>query len=149
MSSIRYRPPNPISIETEQYGLYGQLRLSPLAGLSLVGGGRMTWWDTTTIPTSAQLVRGSPSIYSFDGRFTPYAGLVWDVTSDLNVYASYADSFTPQAPVAGRSRPDGRAIEPLTGQQYEAGTKLSLMEDKLLLSAAVYHAVEPAVQRSQ
>jgi outer membrane receptor for ferric coprogen and ferric-rhodotorulic acid len=128
--------------ETEQYGLYGQLRLSPLAGLSLVGGGRMTWWDTTTVPTSAALVRGSPSIYSFDGRFTPYAGLVWDVTSDLNVYASYADSFTPQAPVAGRARPDGRAIDPLTGQQYEAGTKLSLMNDKLLLSAAVYQITQ-------
>ncbi len=128
--------------ETEQYGLYGQLRLSPVAGLTLVGGGRMTWWDTTTTPISAQLVRGTPSSYSFDDRFTPYAGIVWDVTDDLNLYASYADSFTPQAPPVDRIRPDGRAIDPLIGEQYEAGTKLSLMDKRLLLSAAVYQITQ-------
>ncbi|MFD1036018.1 TonB-dependent siderophore receptor [Sphingomonas hankookensis] len=128
--------------DVEQYGLYGQMRLSPLAGLTLVGGGRMTWWDTTVTLTSAQLVRGAPSTYSFDERFTPYAGVVWDVTDDLNLYASYADSFTPQAPVGGRVRPDGRKLEPLIGDQYEAGTKLSLMNKRLLLSAAVYQITQ-------
>jgi outer membrane receptor for ferric coprogen and ferric-rhodotorulic acid len=128
--------------DVEQYGLYGQLRLSPLAGLTLVGGGRMTWWDTTITLISAQLVRGLPSTYSFDERFTPYAGVVWDVTRDLNLYASYADSFTPQAPVGGRIRPDGRALEPLIGEQYEAGSKLSLMDKRLLLSAAVYQITQ-------
>lgn len=128
--------------DVEQYGLYGQMRLSPLAGLTLVGGGRMTWWDTTVMLTSAQLVRGQPSTYSFDERFTPYAGVVWDVTDDLNLYASYADSFTPQAPVGGRIRPDGRALEPLIGDQYEAGSKLSLANKRLLLSAAVYQITQ-------
>ncbi|WP_230769873.1 TonB-dependent siderophore receptor [Sphingomonas sp. Leaf4] len=128
--------------ETEQYGIYGQTRLNLLKGLTLVGGGRMTWWDTTNVTTSAQLVRGLPSTYSFDGRFTPYAGVVWDVTPQLNVYASYADSFTPQPPPAGRFRPDGEAIEPLMGAQYEAGTKLSLMNDRLLLSTAVYQITQ-------
>ncbi|MDJ0277099.1 TonB-dependent siderophore receptor [Sphingomonas sp. 2R-10] len=128
--------------DVEQYGLYGQLRLSPFAGLTLVGGGRMTWWDTTITLTSAQLVRGTPSTYSFDERFTPYAGVVWDVTDDLNLYASYADSFTPQAPVGGRVRPDGRALDPLIGEQYEAGSKLSLMDKRLLLSAAVYQITQ-------
>ncbi|WP_430637127.1 TonB-dependent siderophore receptor [Sphingomonas hankookensis] len=64
------------------------------------------------------------------------------MTGDLNLYASYADSFTPQAPVAGRTRPDGRALEPLIGDQYEAGTKLSLMDKRLLLSAAVYQITQ-------
>lgn len=128
--------------DVEQYGLYGQLRLSPLAGLTLVGGGRMTWWDTTITLISGQLARGLPSTYSFDERFTPYAGVVWDVTRDLNLYASYADSFTPQAPVGGRIRPDGRALEPLIGEQYEAGSKLSLMDKRLLLSAAVYQITQ-------
>ena len=128
--------------DVEQYGLYGQMRLSPLAGLTLVGGGRMTWWDTTVTTTSAQLVRGAPTTYGFDERFTPYAGVVWDVTDDLNMYASYADSFTPQAPVGGRARPDGRRLEPLIGDQYEAGTKLSLMHKRLLLSAAVYQITQ-------
>jgi outer membrane receptor for ferric coprogen and ferric-rhodotorulic acid len=64
--------------------------------------------------------------------------VVWDVTPDLNIYASYADSFTPQANPVGRFRPDGKNADPLLGAQYEVGTKLSLANDRLLLSAAVY-----------
>lgn len=129
--------------DIEQYGLYGQMRLSPLTGLTLVGGGRMTWWDTTI--TTTRVATGSiplPSRYSFDERFTPYAGIVWDVTGDLNLYASYADSFTPQAPPAGRSLPGGGAVEPLIGEQYEVGSKLSLMDKRLLLSAALYQITQ-------
>lgn len=129
--------------EIEQYGLYGQMRLSPLAGLTLVGGGRMTWWDTTI--TTTRVATGTiplPGRYSFDERFTPYAGVVWDVTGDLNLYASYADSFTPQAPPAGRSLPGGGAVEPLIGEQYEVGSKLSLMDKRLLLSAALYQITQ-------
>ncbi|APR54368.1 TonB-dependent receptor [Sphingomonas koreensis] len=121
---------------TEQYGIYGQMRLSPVEGLTLVGGGRLTWWDTNNqvlLPTLGT-VTGS----SVEGRFTPYAGIVWDVTGNLNVYASYADSFTPQTGPSGRVRPDGEPVRPMTGKQFEAGTKLSLAGDRLLLSLAGY-----------
>jgi len=120
----------------KQYGLYGQTRISPVEGLTLVGGGRFTWWQTedqVLLPTL-----GPVTGYKIKGRFTPYGGIVWDVSGQWNLYASYADSFTPQAAPAGRSRPDGKQVEPLLGAQYEVGTKLSLMNDKLLLSAAVY-----------
>lgn len=127
--------------EVEQYGLYGQTRLSPFNGLTLVGGGRLTWWETE-ITAIAPSPAGLATRYSYENRFTPYAGLVWDVTSDWNIYASYADSFTPQAPPANRRRPDGEPIEPLIGDQYEVGTKLSLMEDRLLLSLAGYQITQ-------
>lgn len=120
----------------EQYGAYGQLRLQPVQGLTLVGGGRLTWWEQTIdtlLPTPAV---GQPQ--NIDNRFTPYAGIVWDVTPTLNIYGSYADSFTPQGAPANRVRDDGGDVEPLIGSQYELGSKLSLMNDRLLLSAAVY-----------
>lgn len=119
-----------------QFGAYGQLRFNPVEGLTTIGGGRLTWWDTDT--QTLLPVLGKKGGYSIEARFTPYAGLVWDVTRDWNLYASYADSFSPQAAPAGRSRPDGKQIEPLLGAQYEVGTKLSLMDDRLLLSAAAY-----------
>jgi outer membrane receptor for ferric coprogen and ferric-rhodotorulic acid len=124
--------------EVDQQGVYGQLRLSPLAGLTLVGGGRLTWWETrstTLLPTLRE-----PTGYAVNGRFTPYAGIVWDVTSDLNLYASYADSFTPQT--SSLPRADGAPIEPLIGAQYEAGSKLALFGDTLLLSAAAYQITQ-------
>ncbi|SFP60808.1 TonB-dependent siderophore receptor [Sphingomonas rubra] len=123
----------------EQYGLYGQLRLSPVEGLTLVGGGRSTWWssDLDTLNRLTGDATGR-SQYGYDARFTPYGAVLFDATDNLNFYASYADSFTPQAPPANRSRPDGRQIEPLIGDQIEAGSKLSLMNDRLLLSVAAY-----------
>jgi len=127
----------------EQYGLYGQLRLKPAAGLTLIGGGRLTWWEQETLTLLP--VRATPypiGRTSVDAQFTPYAGVVWDVTSDLNLYASYADSFTPQSAPAGRLRPDRRPVDPLIGDQYEVGSKLSLMNDRLLLSAAVYQITQ-------
>jgi len=119
-----------------QFGAYGQMRFSPVEGLTAIGGGRLTWWDTDTQTLLPTL--GRKGGYSIDARFTPYAGLVWDATREWNIYASYADSFTPQAAPAGRTRPDGQQVEPLVGAQYELGTKLSLMNDRLLLSAAAY-----------
>ncbi len=126
--------------DIEQYGIYGQMRLSPVAGLTLVGGGRMTWYDTdsrTLLP-----IPGASSGYTIENRFTPYAGIIWDVTRDLNLYASYADSFTPQAQPVGRQLAGGGRIQPLIGEQYEAGSKLSLMGDRLLLSAAAYQITQ-------
>ncbi|WP_394804768.1 TonB-dependent siderophore receptor [Sphingomonas agrestis] len=120
----------------EQYGLYGQLRLSPFAGLTITGGGRLTWWESNNqvlLPT-----RGNRTSQQIDGRFTPYVGVVWDATDNLNFYASYADSFSPQAAPAGRRKPDGSDVLPLIGAQFEGGTKLSLMNDKLLVSLAAY-----------
>lgn len=126
--------------EVEQYGIYGQTRLSPLPGLTLIGGGRLTWYDTdsqTLLPAV-----GMRTGYTIENRFTPYAGIVWDVTRDLNLYASYADSFTPQAQPVGRQRGDGEGIEPMIGEQFEVGSKLSLMNNRLLLSAAAYQITQ-------
>lgn len=120
----------------EQWGMYGQLRFSPFQDFTLVGGGRLTWWENesqTILPAVLPRAR-----YSHEAQFTPYAGLVWDITSDLNLYASYADSFTPQGPSGVRRLPSGEPFKPLTGAQYEVGTKLSLFEDKLLLTLAGY-----------
>ncbi|MDP1028156.1 TonB-dependent siderophore receptor [Sphingomonas sp. KR1UV-12] len=128
------------STDVEQYGIYGQMRLSPIAGLTLIGGGRLTWYDTDT--QTLLPVRGIRTGYTIENRFTPYAGIVWDVTPALNLYASYADSFTPQAQPVGRQRADGDGIDPMVGDQYEAGSKLSLMNDRLLLALAAYQITQ-------
>jgi len=124
----------------EQYGLYGQLRLQPVAGLTLTGGGRLTWWEQTS-QTLLPALRPSTST-GIDAQFTPYAGIVWDITRSLNLYASYADSFTPQSAPAGRVLVGGGTVKPLVGDQYEVGSKLSLMDDRLLLSGAVYQITQ-------
>ncbi len=67
--------------------------------------------------------------------FTPYAGLVYDITDNLSAYASYTNIFKPQGNLRDR---EGRLLDPLEGKSYEAGVKALLLDGKLLATAAVY-----------
>lgn len=113
-----------------QYGVYGQTRLSLADRLTGVVGGRVAWvsydyQQFDLIPTG---------IYSVDAEFTPYLGLVYDLTQNWNLYGSFADVFQPQSAV----RANGEPLGPVTGRQLEAGVKGNLLDQRLLLSAAVY-----------
>lgn len=115
----------------EQYGVYGQLRLKLLDGLTLVPGGRLSWYenDVTNV-----LPGGDPSRISAKGRVTPYAGLVYDAGSRWTFYASYAETFAPQTGLTLERAP----LKPVTGKQVELGVKKGLFGDRLLLSATLY-----------
>lgn len=117
---------------TEQYGVYGQTRIKPLDGTTLVLGGRLSWWDYETV--NIYPTRGTPTGYSEKGEFTPYFGLVQDLASNVSAYVSYADIFTPQS----QRTADGKQIDPMSGRQLEGGIKTNVLDDRLLLSAAIY-----------
>ncbi len=68
-------------------------------------------------------------------QLVPRVGLTYDVTSDVVAYGSYSQSFKPQL---GYSTGTGRALNPETGQQWEAGVKMQLLDGRLNATAAVY-----------
>jgi outer membrane receptor for ferric coprogen and ferric-rhodotorulic acid len=70
-----------------------------------------------------------------DGEFTPYAGLVYDITNWMSLYASYADLFIPQTQL----RVTGEVIDPRVGKQYEAGAKAEFFERRLNASVALFN----------
>ncbi len=114
-----------------QYGVYGQARLKLADPFTLVLGGRLSWYENRVRPL---LPIGAVSRLEEKGRFIPYAGLVWDVSSDWTLYASYSDNFTPQSGL----QIDLTPLKPVTGKQYEGGIKGSLFDNRLLLSLALY-----------
>ncbi len=117
---------------TEQYGLYGQARIKPLDATTIVLGGRLSWWDYETTTTYPR--RTAPVGYDQKAEFTPYLGVVQDLTGNLSAYASYADIFTPQS----QRTVTNKQLDPMRGKQLEAGLKSNLLDDRLLLSAAIY-----------
>ncbi|MBK1697781.1 TonB-dependent siderophore receptor [Rhodovibrio salinarum] len=121
--------------ETDQYGLYGQVRIKPIDDLTLIGGGRSTWYqsETTDLLTSTQT--GEQDV---DAEFTPYAGVVYDLTETISPYVSYTEIFQPQSQVNA----SGQTLEPRQGSQYEAGVKASLLDGGLNASAAVFHLTD-------
>lgn len=112
----------------------GVARLKPIAPLSVIAGGRLTWWRQNSYSQDA----GSSRVWTPGIRekavFTPYAGLVLDITKTLSAYVSYASVFEPQT----QRTIDGDMIAPLEGNTYEAGLKADFLDGKLSASAAVF-----------
>ena len=120
----------------EQYGTYGQARIKPgIEWLTLVGGARMSWWNTR----SKNLVTGVESgRYSARGEFTPYGGAVLEANKDVSLYASYAEIFKPQSNLDT----SGNMLPPRVGGAWEAGIKGSFLDQRLNVQLAAYHMID-------
>lgn len=116
---------------TVQSAVYGVTRLHLTEGLTLIAGGRLSNWKREE---KEALYTPAPYTMRHKGVFTPYAGLVLDITKALSAYASFTRIFNPQD---YRDRA-GRYLEPLEGTNYEGGLKASLLNDRLRASAAVF-----------
>jgi outer membrane receptor for ferric coprogen and ferric-rhodotorulic acid len=118
--------------DTTQTALYATTRISLVGGLKVIGGGRLS---TFKRDEQAGTRDGEAFSLKYKGVFTPYAGLVYDITANLSAYASYTNIFKPQGNLRDR---EGRLLDPLEGKSYEAGLKALLLDGKLLATAAVY-----------
>jgi len=117
--------------ETEQYAAYAAGRFQVLDNLTFIAGGRLSNWTRIE-----QVALYTPAAYTIEheGVFTPYAGLVWDLTDSLSAYGSYTSIFRPQT---NRDR-NGAYLDPLEGDSYEAGIKGDFFGDRLFASAAIF-----------
>ncbi|GGC11541.1 TonB-dependent receptor [Oxalicibacterium flavum] len=67
-------------------------------------------------------------------QITPYAALVYDLTREQSLYASYTDIFKPQS---AQDR-TGQVLDPIVGKNYELGWKGEFYGGRLNGSAAIY-----------
>ncbi|TWF59045.1 TonB-dependent siderophore receptor [Neorhizobium alkalisoli] len=81
--------------------------------------------------------KGRPFIVATDAEgfeVTPRAGIVYKVTPDVSLYATYASSFMPQSSIADVIG----ELPPETGKSYEVGAKFELLGG-LTATTAFYH----------
>lgn len=118
-------------------GVYGVGRFKLADPLTLVIGGR--WTDFTQKNRSIAAVTSAWTEESrMRGEFTPYGGLIWDLTPQITWYASYADIFAPQTDrVYG-----GQLLDPRVGWQVESGLKGEFLDGRLNASLAVFRIRE-------
>lgn len=123
-----YRTDNPIYIHHKESGAYLASRLNLADSLKLIIGARLsnisyslTDWGVT-------------STADYRREITPYAGLVWDFLENYSAYVSYTDIFKSQTM---RDR-NGDLLEPLIGNNYEAGIKGAFYQGRLNVSAALF-----------
>lgn len=118
----------------EQGGFYGQARIRLADPLLLVAGARLSHFKAESRNIAPSPVTAWAVSKKVWNEFTPYAGLIYDLTSELSVYASYSDIFIPQT----ARRFDGSVLDPQIGAQVEAGLKASLFDGNLDASMAVF-----------
>lgn len=111
----------------KQQAAYAVGRISVTDPLTLLLGARATWWDY-------KVPGDSDSNYSIDREITPYVGLIYDLNDNFSLYSSYSEIFVPQDAYDAT----GNLLDPITGEDYEAGLKGEFLDGRLNFSASVF-----------
>ena len=116
---------------TTQTGAHVASRLQITDALKFIAGGRVSNWkqdgEVGVWTAQAYTIKHS-------GVFTPYAGVVLDLSDQLSAYASYTTIFKPQT----EKDRFGQYLDPLEGNSAEIGVKGEFFSGRLNASAAVF-----------
>lgn len=112
--------------QTQKAG-YFTARLNVFEGFHLMLGGRHNEWEAKG---ESYGVDRDVS----DSGFIPYAGIVYDITEDFNVYASYTETFQAQ----NELDIDNQQLRPVVGESQEIGFKMSLFEDNAVANLTYF-----------
>jgi len=117
-------------IDTDQNGIYAAARFSLTDPLTLITGARYATWKIDSF-----YVYDDPILSHYDYKKTiPYAGLVYDVSADFSLFASYTSIFKPQ----NNRDINGHYLDPIDGQSFEVGIKGEHFDGKLNTSLTVF-----------
>lgn len=112
---------------TRRETLYGLVRLSIADPLKVMLGGNLTH------AVSEGFSYGTDT--NFDNtKFLPFAGATLDLSPNFSLYASYATIFNPQTAIGE----DGRILDPVRGNNLEAGVKGEWLGGRLNATATVF-----------
>lgn len=107
--------------------IYGAAHLDLAAPVKAVIGGSAIWLKTTGSSYDVDQARKN-------SRFSPYAGLVIDLTRNVKIYGSYTDIFNPQS----ESDVNHRKLAPAHGTSMEAGLKTTWFGGRLYATASLF-----------
>ncbi|WP_162426862.1 TonB-dependent receptor [Pontibacter pudoricolor] len=123
---------------TQRIGFYAQNLFSLSEKFKVLGGIR---WSVQRVGVSDvynfETDTKAPAANTktkYDRAFSPRVGLVYQPVSFISLFTSYSNNFTPNS---GTDIYD-QALEPSIIDQYEAGIKTDLLQDKLSANVTVY-----------
>ncbi|MEQ8551846.1 MAG: TonB-dependent receptor [Cyclobacteriaceae bacterium] len=71
-------------------------------------------------------------------KLLPRLGLVYQLTNDINLYATYTESFQPQSASVLTDPNVGGPFDPLSANMWEVGAKSTLIKNRLAANLAIY-----------
>ncbi|WP_239807089.1 TonB-dependent siderophore receptor [Croceicoccus hydrothermalis] len=119
-----------LNVESKRESLYGLVRLNPADAFKVMVGGSYSHAESEGVSY------GTPQNFD-ESKLLPFVGATFDLTPTISVYASYTTIFNPQIEYFDI---DNRRLDPITGDNIEAGLKGEWMGGRLFASAAIYRA---------
>ena len=116
-------------VDSEQVSEYVSARFSITDDLKLLAGIRHTAWETNGLSYGKNKSRDVSDT-------TSHLGSVYQINDDINVYASYSETFAPQA----EQDINGQTLDPISGDTKEIGIKTELFNDLMMLNVAIFDA---------
>ena len=117
------------------YGAYFQDHITLWDKLHILGGGRYNWAETGTSYNESFAAAEATLPSNKDEGFSPRVGILYQPIKELGVYGNWTTSFNANNAQAD----DGSTFDPQTGEQFEAGLKAQLFDDRLLATLAYYY----------
>lgn len=133
---------------TDEFGLSIQNLTYVTDRLNVLAGARYDYYKIegdytsyyTTLNSIAYTEVSNPQAVDIDSsndHISGQLGAIYDVSNDVSVYVSYAESFKPNFPSITEGVYSGD-FDPETAKQIEVGLKSSMLDDKLRLSISTY-----------
>jgi outer membrane receptor for ferric coprogen and ferric-rhodotorulic acid len=122
--------------EITQSGIYGMIRFQVLDPLKVMIGGRVSKYEFESVFTDLVSNKASVNRYEDSGVFTPYGGIVYDLSSRWSLYTSIGETYSSQSGSLKGPLP-GTPLDPIAGRNYELGVKGEL-GDGVSFTSAVY-----------
>lgn len=115
-------------VTIKQEGFYAATRLSATDSLKFILGGRVSSWDREGV------WYGAAEDFGNNGIFTPYTGVLYDLTEQHRLYASYTEIFKAQ----DRRDANNSLLDPVEGKSYEVGLKSAFLNDRLHTTVSLF-----------
>lgn len=115
-------------VKARETGIYAATRLRITDKFSTILGSRFSWYRHDGWSS------GAISHYKNNSVWTPYVGLLYDITPNHTVYASYTSIFKPQ----NYHNVNNKLLDPVRGKGYEIGWKGAFFDGGLTAQAAIF-----------
>nr|WP_314836427.1 TonB-dependent siderophore receptor [uncultured Flavobacterium sp.] len=128
-----------VKTTTNRFGVYAQDLISITEQFKVLAGLRWSWQeaqvDTHDLTKNPVVITEANTLK--DLAFSPKLGLVFQPTKNMSLFASYANSFTPNT----GTTVEGDAIEPSIIDQFEVGVKKDFWRGILSTNVTLYQIV--------
>lgn len=126
-----------VNTETNRYGVYAQDLISFGEKFKTLLGIRYSYQESKPITNNIATNTVTEETIRNDRAFSPKVGVIYQPTKNTSIFASYANSFTPNTGVTIYNE----AIKPSMIDQYEAGVKKEFWKGLLTTNVTLYHIV--------